>query len=147
MGTVDPAQFTTLNGNNMPLLQFENNEAYGAMQGGFTYWWINTQDPNPFPTAQEKLIKNLKIWQLTTLVKAARLSHLLQLSLPLQLHTTQLILAQSIPISISFKTAERKFDVDGAYNIRYEIIKKRIDKVRIKDSTERLTQPGAIAIV
>jgi hypothetical protein len=95
----------------------------------------------------EFYLKNLKIWQLTTLVKAARLSHLLQLSLPLQLHTTQLILAQSIPISISFKTAERKFDVDGAYNIRYEIIKKRIDKVRIKDSTERLTQPGAIAIV
>ena len=80
-------------------------------------------------------------------MKAARLSQSLQSSLPLPLHTTQLILAQSIPISISFKTAERKFDVDGAYNIRYEIIKKRIDKVRIKDSTERLTQPGAIAIV
>jgi hypothetical protein len=37
--------------------------------------------------------------------------------------------------------------VDGAYNIRYEIIKKRIDKVRIKDSMERLTQPGKVAIV
>ena len=39
----DPAvagQFTTRNGNNMPILQFENNEAYGAMQGGFTYWWV-----------------------------------------------------------------------------------------------------------
>ena len=33
-------QFTTRNGNNLPLLQFENNEAYGAMQGGFTYWWV-----------------------------------------------------------------------------------------------------------
>ena len=35
----DPAiagQFTTRNGNNLPLLQFDNNEAYGAMQGGFT---------------------------------------------------------------------------------------------------------------
>jgi hypothetical protein len=37
--------------------------------------------------------------------------------------------------------------VDGAYNIRYEIIKKRIDKVHIRDSEERLTQPGKIAIV
>jgi len=37
--------------------------------------------------------------------------------------------------------------VDGAYNIRYEIVKKRIDKVRIKDTNERLTQPGKIAIV
>jgi hypothetical protein len=58
-----------------------------------------------------------------------------------------LILANSLPISITFRTAERKFDVDGAYNIRYEIIKKRIDKVRVKDTNERLTQPGKIAIV
>jgi len=32
-------------------------------------------------------------------------------------------------------------------NSRYEIIKKRIDKVRIKGTKERLTQPGKIAIV
>jgi hypothetical protein len=37
--------------------------------------------------------------------------------------------------------------VDGAYNIRYEIVKKRIDKVRIRETNERLTQPGKIAIV
>jgi ATP-dependent exoDNAse (exonuclease V) beta subunit len=37
--------------------------------------------------------------------------------------------------------------VDGAYNIRYEIIKKRIDKAVIKGSAERLTQPGKIAII
>jgi hypothetical protein len=56
-------------------------------------------------------------------------------------------LAHSVPLSISFRTEERKFDVDGAYNVRYEIIKKRIDKVRIKETNERLTQPGKIAIV
>jgi hypothetical protein len=92
-------------------------------------------------------LKNLKIWQLSTLVKAARLTHSLEKELPLRLQTSQLILAHSHPISISFRTAERKFDVDGAYNIRYEIIKKRIDKVHVKDSNERLTQPGHIAIV
>jgi hypothetical protein len=92
-------------------------------------------------------LKNLKIWQLATLVKAAQLAHKLQEELPLRLQTTQLILAHSQPISISFRTAERKFDVDGAYNIRYEIIKKRIDKVHIKDTHERLTKPGTIAIV
>jgi hypothetical protein len=37
--------------------------------------------------------------------------------------------------------------VDGAYNIRYEIVKKRIDKVHLRDSDERLTQPGKIGIV
>ena len=27
---------------------------------------------------------------------------------------------------------EKIFDVDGAYNVRYEILKKRIDKIEIK---------------
>jgi len=92
-------------------------------------------------------LQNLKMWQLTVLAKAARLAFGLESKIPTPLSTTQLILANSIPISISFRTAERKFDVDGAYNIRYEIIKKRLDKVRIKQTSERLTQPGKIAIV
>jgi hypothetical protein len=37
--------------------------------------------------------------------------------------------------------------VEGSYNIRYEIMKKRLDKVHIKDTSERLTQPGKIAMV
>ena len=89
----------------------------------------------------------MKMWQLTLLAKAARLTNDLGKTLSHPLKTTQLILAHNNPISISFRTTERKFDVDGAYNIRYEIIKKRIDKVRIKETNERLTQPGKIAIV
>lgn len=92
-------------------------------------------------------LRNMKMWQLTVLAKAARMTHKLETELSHPLRTTQLILAHSIPLSISFRTEERKFDVDGAYNMRYEIIKKRIDKVRIKDTNERLTQPGKIAIV
>ena len=92
-------------------------------------------------------VKNLKLWQITMLTKAARLTNALEKKLSLPLQTTQLILAHSIPLSISFRRKERKFDVDGAYNIRYEIIKKRIDKVHLKDSEERLTQPGKIAVV
>lgn len=87
------------------------------------------------------------MWQLTLLVKAARLTHSLENKLPLPLQTTQLILAHCIPLSISFRRKERKFDVDGAYNIRYELVKKRIDKVHVRDSNERLTQPGKIAVV
>ena len=105
------------------------------------------QSITPSKTFDEFYLKNLKLWQITTLAKAAQLTHRLQTELSLPLQTTQLILAHSQPISISFRTAERKFDVDGAYNIRYEIIKKRIDKVHIKDSNERLTQPGTIAVV
>ena len=92
-------------------------------------------------------VKNLKLWQITMLAKAARLTNSLEQKLSLPLQTTQLILAHSIPLSISFRRKERKFDVDGAYNIRYEIVKKRIDKVHLKNSEERLTQPGKIAVV
>ena len=92
-------------------------------------------------------LRNLKIWQLTTLAKAAKIANEMLQKLPVPLQTTQLILAHHYPISISFRHAERKFDVDGAYNIRYEIIKKRIDKVHVKDTNERLTQPGKLAVV
>ena len=92
-------------------------------------------------------LRNLKMWQLTAMAKAARLTNKLEAELSHILKTTQLILCHSQTLSVLFRTEERKFDVDGTYNIRYEIVKKRIDKVRIKDSSERLTQPGKIAIV
>ena len=63
------------------------------------------------------------------------------------LKTTQLIFAPGTPIDITFRNDEKRFDVEGADNINYEIIKKRIDKICIKGSTERLHQPGKIAIV
>jgi hypothetical protein len=105
------------------------------------------QTLSPRKKFDELYLRNMKMWQLTTLAKASRLTNDLckQLSHPMK--TTQLILAHSTPISISFRADERKFDVDGAGNIRYEIIKKRIDKVHIKETNERFTQPGKISIV
>ncbi|RYZ22513.1 MAG: hypothetical protein EOO16_08810 [Chitinophagaceae bacterium] len=94
----------------------------------------------------EIYVNNLKLWQLTLLTRAALLTQVLEKRLSLPLQTTQLILAHSVPISVSFRRKERKFDVDGAYNIRYEIVKKRIDKVKTR-AGERLTQPGYVAIV
>lgn len=95
----------------------------------------------------EIYLRNMKMWQLTVLAKAARVTHDLEKDLSHLLKTTQLILSYNQPLCISFRTEERKFDVDGAYNTRYEIVKKRIDKVRIRSNNERLTQPGKIAIV
>lgn len=95
----------------------------------------------------EIYLHNLKMWQLTVLAKAARLTNKLENHLPHKLRTAQLILVHGQPLSITFRTEERKFDVDGAYNTRYEIIKKRIDKAYIRNTNERLTQPGKIAIV
>ena len=50
-------------------------------------------------------------------------------------------------MTIRFSPDERHFEVEGAYDIRHEIIKKRIDKAILKSTSERLTQPGKIAIV
>lgn len=105
------------------------------------------QTITPRKKFDEIYLRNMKMWQLTVLTKASRITHKLEEELSHPLRTTQLILAHSQPLSISFRTEERKFDVDGAYNTRYEIVKKRIDKVHIKETNERLTQPGKIAIV
>jgi hypothetical protein len=54
-------QYTTVDGNKRPILEFSDNEIYGAAQG-LTYWWVNSQDPTPFASAEETIIKDLHIW-------------------------------------------------------------------------------------
>jgi hypothetical protein len=81
------------------------------------------------------------------MAEAARITNRLMWELKIPLQTTQLILIHNQSISISFRRDERKFDVEGSYNIRYEVIKKRLDKSYVKGGTERLTQPGKIALV
>ncbi|OKS88444.1 hypothetical protein [Mucilaginibacter polytrichastri] len=86
-------------------------------------------------------------WQLKSMIKIAQITGKLTGLMKCKLETTQLIFVHSAPIDICFRKDERRFDVEGAYNIRYEVIKKRIDKVLIKDTDERLTQPGTIALI
>lgn len=92
-------------------------------------------------------LRNLRLWQLTSMAEITQITRILLGSLPIALETTQLILVHSNSIDISFRKDERRFDTEGAYNLRYEIMKKRIDKALIKGTGERLTQPGKIAIV
>lgn len=92
-------------------------------------------------------LKNLRLWQLNSMAVIAKLTKAMQQELPRKLETTQLIFVHANTIDISFRSDEHRFDVEGAYNIRYEMIKKRIDKVKIKGTEERLTQPGKIALV
>ena len=92
-------------------------------------------------------LKNLRLWQLGSMAAIARLSDLLIPRMQVPLQTTQLIFIYSNTIDISFRNDERRFDVEGGYNIRYHIIKKRIDKVHIRHTRERLTQPGKIALI
>ncbi|MFT4095116.1 MAG: GAF domain-containing protein [Niabella sp.] len=90
---------------------------------------------------------NLRLWQLQSMTEITRLTNSLLPQIKRPLQTTQLIFIHPDKIDISFRTDERRFDVEGAYNIRYQVIKKRIDKVRINNTQERLTQPGKIAMV
>jgi hypothetical protein len=92
-------------------------------------------------------LKNLRLLQLTSMSAIARYSHALLAQLDKQVQTTQLIFIHSQSININFRKDEKRFDVEGAYNIRYHIVKKRIDKVHIKNTDERLTQPNKIALV
>jgi hypothetical protein len=92
-------------------------------------------------------LKNLRLWQLMVMCGIVRRTEKLKERLKLPLETTHLVLVQNTPLSIRFRQDERRFDVDGAYDIRHEIVKKRIDKALVKGKTERLTQPGKIAIV
>ena len=92
-------------------------------------------------------LKNLRLWQLMVMCGVAWRTEDLKATADMPLEAAHLILVQDTPLSIRFRPDERRFDVDGAYDIRHEIIKKRIDKARIKGRSERLTQPGKIAIV
>jgi hypothetical protein len=92
-------------------------------------------------------IRNLHLWQLMTMCGVVWLMKALKPQLNTPLDTAHLILVQSTPINITFHMEEKHFSVDGAYNARYEIVKKRIDKACIRDNGERLTQPEHIAIV
>ncbi|MBI1226705.1 MAG: hypothetical protein GC192_15835 [Bacteroidetes bacterium] len=92
-------------------------------------------------------LNNLRLWQLQTMCEVTRRMQSLKAEMPMPLEAAQLVFVYGQPISVRFRMDEKFFDVDGAYNIRYEIIKKRIDKACILDSEERLTQPDKIAIV
>jgi len=92
-------------------------------------------------------LKNFHLWQLMTMIGIHQKMEVLKPTLENNLDITQLILVHDEPISIRFRADEKQFDVDGAYDIRYEIVKKRIDKAYIKNTGERLTQPGKIAVV
>ncbi|MES2747763.1 MAG: GAF domain-containing protein [Bacteroidota bacterium] len=102
-------------------------------------------DPNK--TFDKIYLSNLRLWQLQTICEMELEHHELKASLPYHLEVTSLILVFSSPISIRFRMDEKRFDVDGTYNARYEVVKKRIDKAFIKGSKDRITEKEKITIV
>lgn len=105
------------------------------------------QSISPKIQVSHKEIAYVRLEQLKTMVAIANRMYKLKDESAYPLETTYLIYVNPSNIDVSFRTDERRFDVEGAYNVRYQVIKKRIDKITIKDSYERLTQPYQIAIV
>lgn len=92
-------------------------------------------------------IQDMTLWQLMLACGLAWHTEQAKPRLKVPLDTCHLILVNHTPLSIRFRFDEKRFDVDGAYDVRHEIIKSRLDKALVKGSGERLTQPGRIAVV
>ena len=92
-------------------------------------------------------LRRLRLWQLLVTAEMEIEQYRLMDILPYHLGVTSLVLVFSAPIAIRFRMDEKHFDIDGAYNIRYEVIKKRIDKANIKGKRERITLESTITIV
>ena len=92
-------------------------------------------------------LQNLRLWQLKTMVDVTKAIAGIRDSLDMPMSTAQLIFAFGTTITIQFRMDEKRFDVEGAYNVRYEVIKKRIDKALVRGTEERLTIADHVAIV
>jgi hypothetical protein len=90
---------------------------------------------------------NLRLWQLQVMCEMENNYYKLKERLPVPLTVASMILSFNSSLSLRFRMDEKRFDVDGTYNARYEVVKKRVDKAHIKGTEERITQPGKIAII
>lgn len=90
---------------------------------------------------------NLRLWQLQVMCEMENTFYQSQSEFPISMDVASMILVFSTPLSISFRMDEKQFDVDGTYNARYEIVKKRVDKAFIKGTKKRITEKGKISIV
>lgn len=114
---------------------------------GIEYDFYIGQSISPSLDFNPAVLRSFRRQQLISMAHISKQISQLQDTLPVAMQTTQLIFVHPKPIDISFRPDERRFDVEGGYNIRYQMIKKRIDKVLIRGTKERLVQPGKIAVV
>ena len=93
------------------------------------------------------MLERLRIWQLLATAEMEITQRQIKNELPYPLGLTSLILVFSTPINIRFRMDEKHFDLDGANDVKYEVIKKRIDKAHIKGTSDRITAKEKLTIV
>lgn len=93
-------------------------------------------------------LHSLRYEQLRALCDCARTVFDLNASGKINLELAHLVLVQNTNINIFHnENTEKMFDVQGTRDIRYELVKKRIEKALDKDTQERITQAGMLTIV
>lgn len=94
-----------------------------------------------------KDLQKIRFWQLKTLINTELKYHQIKQTLPLNLDVASLIFTSNLTLDIVFKLDEKRFDVDGYNNAKYEIIKKRVNKAFVKNSNNRVNEPGKICVI
>ncbi|WP_103072615.1 GAF domain-containing protein [Aquimarina sediminis] len=90
---------------------------------------------------------NLRLWQLQVMCEMENAYYQMKKDLPLALDVASMVLVFNSSLSVRFRMDEKRFDVDGTYNARYEVVKKRVDKSKIKGTDQRITEKGKLVIV
>ncbi|MVX34416.1 hypothetical protein [Myroides sp. LoEW2-1] len=91
-------------------------------------------------------LQNLRLWQLQVMGELMCTHYRNNIQEVIPMDVTVLIFVYDTSLGIQFRMDEKRFDIDGSYNTRYEIIKKRLDKAYIKETTERIVQPKKVTI-
>lgn len=93
-------------------------------------------------------LRSLRYEQLRAVCDCARTAFKFQILYDTQMEVTHLVLVQDQTVDIIHdENTEKLFEVRGTRDIRYEIVKKRIDKAVDEESRTRITQPGMLTLV
>lgn len=92
-------------------------------------------------------IREIRYWQLQAMIALEQGYKNIQKNNPLKLEVASLLYATNTTLDILFKLDEKRFDVNGYNNAKYEIVKKRLSKAFVKGSNERINQPHKICII
>ncbi len=90
---------------------------------------------------------NLRLWQLQVMCEMENAYYQMKSDLPMALDVASMVLVFNSSLSVRFRMDEKRFDVDGTYNARYEVVKKRVDKSYIKGTNQRVTEKGKLVII
>lgn len=146
---------TLLNKKMTALLDFRQAEAQQIYPHFFERFKTDGVEHNMYVGASiagnkpfhKKYLRNLRLWQLQVICQMENEFYNNKQNYPLSLKVASLVFVFNKPINISFINDEKRFDIDGTYNARYEVIKKRIDKAYVKGTQTRVTEPGYITII